>query len=245
MEMNEKVLTALEVLTDCAENDFELYRICELVRDLTDPPKVEIIDETHQKFNGLVYYKVKSNHYMKNEPLHRVVFRYYFGDIPQGYEIHHADWNHENNDAENLQLKTEQEHKKIHMKRDGHEKNYARTIKTFVCECCGKTFTAQNTGQNRFCSEKCRNYNKHHCIKKICAFCGKEFYTDVTEKAKYCSQNCAGKAKSCNGRETRICPICGKSFETHKSSHTITCSKECGHKMIWKTRRRDRKAKVV
>ena len=48
MQMNEQVLTALEVLRNFAENDFELHRIDVLEKDLTDPPKAEIIDEKKQ-----------------------------------------------------------------------------------------------------------------------------------------------------------------------------------------------------
>ena len=48
MQMNEQVLTALEVLKNFAENDFEKHRIDVLISDLTAPPKVEIIDDVYQ-----------------------------------------------------------------------------------------------------------------------------------------------------------------------------------------------------
>lgn len=100
MEMNEKVLTALEVLRDSAENDFELHRIEVLINDLTAPPVAEQIDENHQKFNGVTYLKQNGDHYGS---IHRDIWNYYYGEIPQGYEIHHKDLNPENNNISNLQ----------------------------------------------------------------------------------------------------------------------------------------------
>ena len=41
MQFNEQVLTALEVLRNFAENEFEKHRIEVLIQDLTDPPKVD------------------------------------------------------------------------------------------------------------------------------------------------------------------------------------------------------------
>ena len=109
MQMNEQVLTALEVLRNFAENDFERHRIDVLEKDLTEPPKVEVIDDKHQKFNGNVYYKHKSGHYVTNKGIHRDIWIYYHGDIPEpqsNYDIHHRDVNPSNNDISNLQLLT-------------------------------------------------------------------------------------------------------------------------------------------
>lgn len=49
MEMTPEVITALTVLRNAAENDFERHRINVLERDLTSPPRVEVIDSAHQK----------------------------------------------------------------------------------------------------------------------------------------------------------------------------------------------------
>lgn len=57
MQMNDKVLTALEVLKDCAENELDKLIIKRCERDLIHPPKVEIIDEVTQEFLGTKYHK--------------------------------------------------------------------------------------------------------------------------------------------------------------------------------------------
>ena len=59
--MNDKVLTALEVLKDCAENELDKLIIERCERDLIHPPKVEIIDEVTQEFLGTKYHKKKED----------------------------------------------------------------------------------------------------------------------------------------------------------------------------------------
>lgn len=54
MQMNEQVLTALEVLRNFAENEFELHRIDVLEQDLTAPPKAEIVDQSIKKNPKLI-----------------------------------------------------------------------------------------------------------------------------------------------------------------------------------------------
>lgn len=45
---------------------------------------------------------------------HNRVWEEHFGEIPDGYQIHHRDGNKTNNNIENLQLVTPFEHKRIH-----------------------------------------------------------------------------------------------------------------------------------
>src|SRR3990167_7896753 len=44
--------------------------------------------------------------------MHRYVWEYYNGPIPESYEIHHKDFNKWNNEIENLELITKSEHTK-------------------------------------------------------------------------------------------------------------------------------------
>lgn len=81
MKFTPEVQAALQTLKDNAESDFERHRIAVLEKDLTEPPKVEIIDDTHQKFDGVIYYKDKHGHFNKGISIHRAVWRYYNGEI--------------------------------------------------------------------------------------------------------------------------------------------------------------------
>lgn len=228
MQMNDKVLNALEVLREYAENDFERHRIEVLIQDLIDPPKAEQIDDSHQKFNGVVYSKHNDDHY---GTIHRDIWRYYCGEIPDGYEVHHKDLNPENNDISNLQILTRAEHRKLHQ--NMAKLHLERTFSTYTCENCGKTFKARTDSNRKFCSYKCRRAKEFELKRKeksrrICKNCGKEFFAARDIQA-FCCDNCRRlyyhkKEK----RYEKVCPICGKTFKT-RTEKSVCCSIKCAN----------------
>ena len=209
MKFNDKVLDALSVLVDAAENDYELYRICNLVRDLAAPPKFEQIDDNHQSFNGKNYHKDRKGYYVSTryDAVHIATFKYFCGDIPAGYEIHHKDFNKDNNDVSNLQLLTTAEHAKLHQ---------MPRIETRICKGCGKEFLGQpdaahRKGSRSTCSDEClsklNSSRQNHRPPNVCIVCGKEFKTKHKE-THTCSKECAKKLST-----TEVtCLCCGKKF---------------------------------
>ena len=230
MQMSDKVLTALEVLRDAAENDFERHRIDVLERDLTSPPAVEQIDETHQRFDGVTYHRDKSGHYSISNGIHRAIWQYYCGEIPEGYDIHHGDFTASNNNFDNLQLLTKAEHRKI------HNQNAKFGSQTKTCEYCGKTFVVTNF-KHRFCSSACsaNYYYKNNRVIKVCAVCGKEFPAPKKSKAKCCSPACTSKLLQQNNPAPVVekeCIYCHQKFTTN-NPNKIYCSHNCALQ-IWR-----------
>lgn len=222
MKFTPEVIAALNVLRNAAENDFERHRLDVLERDLTSPPKVEVIDTNHQSFNGLKFGRGSSTkHLTRSFFLHRVIFQYYYGEIPTGYDVHHRDFNPANNDISNLQLLTKSQHANIHLG--------AGSPKEYICEYCGKKFIATSQSPARFCSRNClssyhRQTKKIPHYQKVCPICKKEFVT--TQKTQnYCSLKCFGKTLAKPSME-KICAFCGKSFSTKKESAKY-CSVKC------------------
>ncbi len=72
--------------------------------------------------------------------------------------------------------------------------------KEFICEQCGDKFSKQNTGVNRFCSNKCKSkWRRDNGLDKEereCVVCGNVFTTNKYRKRKTCSRRCANKIKS-------------------------------------------------
>ena len=64
---------------------------------------------------------------------HCLVWEKYFGEIPEGMQIHHIDGDKTNNDISNLQLVTPLEHKRIH---EGCKLVMGIWYKP--CRCCGQ-----------------------------------------------------------------------------------------------------------
>ena len=231
----ERVAALLAELRTLAETDFERHRIDVLERDLTSPPKVEVVDETHQKFDGFVYGETKSGHYMTGQSIHRALWIYANGEIPDGYHIHHIDGNAANNTLENLQLLSLCEHSKLH-----DSLNKSKSPQSFICEHCGRTFTVVSNGKKRrYCSTECmRQADKinQHKWTKICAWCGKEFKTRF-ESQKFCCHSCHMTERYANQKKEMVCPICGKVFTVKPSEKRETCSKSCAMKLYWQRRR--------
>lgn len=225
MKFTPEVVAALATLRANAENDFELHRIDVLERDLTSPPTVEVLDDTHQRFNGVVYLKDNGGHYSTRSFLHRVVFAYFYGELPSGktHNVHHLDRNKDNNAIDNLQLLTVSEHSRV-PKKNPTEK---------ICAYCGKSF--QVIGKNRrkmCCSALCaRKLRTKPDIVKTCAVCGKIFTPskEHSNRQVCCSSLCAAKLRAEKRRDSinrKICPVCDQEFFAKKSSQ-LFCSRSC------------------
>lgn len=224
MKFTPEVQAALQTLKDNAENDFERHRIAVLEKDLTAPPTVEVIDDTHQKFNGVVYRSNKDGHFVSSTFIHRSVYSYCFSEIPCGnYEVHHIDQNKANNDISNLQLLTKSEHQKLH-------KGINMEKRLRICPTCGETFLAKHGNPKQiYCSNNCRGKAMRKPISKnICPVCGKNFIVPITRPNKICCSNdCAAiyRIENMPNIET-TCAFCGKKINT-KSPEKKYCSKSC------------------
>ena len=194
MKFTPEVIAALETLRKNAENDFERHRLDVLEKDLTNPPKVEIIDGNHQNFNGTTYFVDKKGHYSTHKFIHKDVWEYFKGELPEGYVIHHNDFNPANNNISNLIPKTSSEHSRLHILHHKPHLNRNKKI-TAVCEWCGKEFKRLFVGNNRFCSHSCCNaYSKNkNKEERTCIICGKKFLVPKQSKRKTCSFACRGE----------------------------------------------------
>lgn len=187
MKFTPEVIAALAVLREHTENDFERHRLDVLERDLTAPPVVEVIDDKHQKFNGVTYRQDKSGHYVSsNRNLHRDIWYYFNGEIQKGFVIHHVDFNKANNSLSNLQCLTDSAHKTIHaLAKNPNDKKMKR------CKHCKQAFSSFSN--KKFCCDKCRRdyyHEKEKIFSKHCQHCGKKFKTR-TAKSRFCSLKCA------------------------------------------------------
>lgn len=194
------------------------------------------MSEKYQYFNGLKFTRDEEKGYYLNstirERLHRYVWKFYNGEIPEGSQIHHKDGDKSNNDILNLEIKTKSKHMALHMtertKNDPQgfidRMNYARE------------FASAWHG-----SEEGKAWHKKHFeeVKEalykrgeyVCEFCGKNFETTISKANRFCSNKCksAWRRQSGVDNETRTCKQCGKEFITNKYSSAETCSQSCAN----------------
>ena len=164
------------------------------------PPKVEIIDDKYQSFNGHLYRREGHGYFTRREYLHVAMMENHIGQaIPEGYEVHHARqksdgyFDKTKNDIEDLQLLTIAEHKAAHAE--------ARNQETYVCANCGKEFQGKkHDAERHFCKPGCQAMYFAKRVTMTCVICGKEFETrnrgDKT--ATTCSPQCTGKLSQIN-----------------------------------------------
>ena len=218
-----------KLLRESVEDEREAKIVEDLVNKITfTMPPIEVVGEGRVKLDGFVYYQHKnSGHYITHICLHRLIWNYFYGEIPDGLEIHHKDFNPANNDITNLKMLTPAEHHKLH--------NEARRKKaTCQCHYCGKKFDVPYRLRNKkYCSKECllkaQKMPRSREVKK-CPICGKIFETCPSTKTQYCSKVCAGKARTNESLETRTCIVCGKIFQSLKSRKRVYCSRECVQK---------------
>lgn len=223
MKDKEKIF---ELLRAAAETPDEERYVEDLIRKVEKiMPPIEQIDEKHVKFDGRVYRKDERKQYYESHfSLHCEIWRFFFGEIPKGYDVHHSDLNRNHNDITNFELLTKSEHQKRHA---------AAKMSKFTCIVCGREFeTATVFHNNCYCSDECRKIgaiqrsliNSKSCI---CEFCGREFLTPAYRNSRFCSQTCLNKSKE--RRETKKCPCCGKEFTSKICEHKKYCSIKCYH----------------
>lgn len=203
--------------------------------------RVNILSPTKQEFNGLNYWKGKKERYYRNaqskpHSLHRAVWEYYNGKIPDGLAIDHIDRNADNNQIENLRLVTYSENNK---NVSDHEKQRRRLHAAKIRE-KAKEWHASEKGKEWHASHGKTAYRDRKPIEKLCAHCGKKFITkDYAPNHRFCSANCKMRARTrrlqglpedaISTELEKTCVMCGATFYTHVK-RAVTCSKKCRNK---------------
>lgn len=80
-----------------------------------------------------------------------------------------------------------------------HGKQVAEQVEEceYICENCGKTYSAKPLGKNRFCCNACKSAYRRKLgmddETRICAYCGKAFLANKYSKITHCSRTCTMK----------------------------------------------------
>ena len=151
------------------------------------------------RFRYEIYY-LNSTHRLR---LHRYVYLCEVGDIPKGYEIHHIDFNKDNNDISNLQLLSRADHRKVHAmlltpeQREWRRNNLNTNARPKACEWHGSE--AGRQWHSEHAKNQVRHQHEHTCV-----ICGKTFFT-TAPVSKYCSGACKARGyrrRHCESKES-------------------------------------------
>lgn len=195
-------------------------------------------------FDGLKFRKDKRTGYYLNakthKRLHVYVWEYFNGkSVPDGFHVHHVDFNKDNNEPDNLIAIDGAEHKRIHglAWTEDQKREQAKRLKE----------AAIPKAVEWHKSEAGREWHKRHyenCGQKmyikrsyVCQNCGKTFES-TRVGSKFCSNNCRSAARRKSGVDNviKICERCGAEYEQNKYQKSRFC-KNCKNKAAGETRR--------
>lgn len=185
----------------------------------------------HQYFNGIMFTRDEiTNYYLISynaQRMHRYVWEFYNGSIPEGKDVHHKDFNRANNNIDNLQMMDAHEHRCYHGKKNSSESpelytnrmNYARKFASIWHGSeAGKKWHKENYENNK------EKFHAKHVF--ICKNCGKEF---ISNRNGFCSNACKSAYRRKIGVDdvTKQCVVCGQEFKSNKYADTKCCSRQC------------------
>ncbi len=174
--------------------------------------------------------------------MHRDVWEFHNGLIPDGYVVHHKDEDKSNNRIENLELMSAQAHGRKHAierwESASEEERQKRVANINRASELAKAWHSSKEGRAWH-----SKHAKSQVRKKVelkCTYCGKNFLgiAKLTKRG-FCSMSCQSGARTKSGidDEERNCVSCGKIFRANKYKKTKTCSKNCWREALRGTRK--------
>lgn len=185
--------------------------------------------------DGHKFTKTQDRKYYYNSTLrkhlHQYVYEKEYGKVKKGNEVHHKDFNTENNDISNLEEITSLDHHEIH-KNNMSEDVKKKLRKNMIENVVPKAVAWHKSEEGKKWHKKNYERNKEVLRRKIstiCECCGKEYTATDNGNGKFCSNKC----KSKNRRDKKLddvikkCIVCGNEFSSNKYYNTQTCCGSC------------------
>ena len=144
-----------------------------------------------QNFNGKDYYLYPGERYFTkgSKYLHRVIWEFHNGPIPEGRQIHHKNSDPVDNRIENLNLISSSLHQRFETARRVEADPVAFQERMSHA----RKFVPKMDPESRAKNAK-KGWNGVRRYLKNCSVCGKIYQTPFPERSKYCHQNCKAKA---------------------------------------------------
>lgn len=186
----------------------------------------QVLSETQQLFNGEKFYRCGTYFQHNGKRLHRAVWEFHNGRVPDGYHVHHIDGNTANNDIANLELLLQHDHLSMHSSTEEAKANARRTA------AIGRKYAAawhKSPEASAFYKAHASEWAKHRkSVSLKCEHCGRSF-TSTMSDTKFCSTACKAAARRASGidNEQRTCAACGAGFEVNKYDKQKCCSRKC------------------
>ncbi|MGE0294949.1 MAG: HNH endonuclease signature motif containing protein [Hyphomonadaceae bacterium] len=163
--------------------------------------------------------------------LHRDIWKYHHGPIPEGFHVHHKDEDPDNNSIDNLEILPAHEHFKKHptlAEEIPHLRQQMNHARKFASQWHGSP-----AGLKWHSEHGKAAYAKRTLVTKTCSLCGSKYETkNRNPKDQFCSNKCRAAHRRSTGVDNihAACRECGQQFTKNKYSKTLTCSASCAAK---------------
>lgn len=184
--------------------------------------------------------------------LHRDVWEFYNGPIPDGYEVHHIDGDTANNDISNLECLPASEHRRMehagqvaHAHSDAQKEHLAR-IRGKAAEWHrseeGRAWHREHAKRAFGKVDRKAWYDAQPLVEKTCEECGVKFMGKIAKNV-LCSAACADRRRRRKLREKKLstphyCQECGQPFYTVQTKARF-CGQVCRNKFHRERRKRE------
>lgn len=174
------------------------------------------------------------------EVLHREVWKKHHGQIPDGYEIHHADDNPLNNDILNLECISTDAHRKEHAKLGTWSNSVKVKENLDRVRPLASDWHRSEEGRAWHRVEAIERWQKTEAKRYACSVCSVSFMSKKTNATRadgkrFCGGTCAAVVRRAEGRQLKsgTCVVCAQGFSSTRTG-TKTCSRKCSAVLRWK-----------
>ena len=157
--------------------------------------------------------------------LHRVIWIENFGEIPDGYDVHHKNGDWRDNSIENLKILKRSEHISLHMKERFKDHFYREQNKIHISK-------AQKAAAEWHRSDEAKPIHVEAGKKgwinvpfkdRICKVCGISFKSRGHGDCGWCSDKCRQKTRAPRKFMDKTCAYCQKPFSTQYKNIECCC----------------------
>ena len=171
------------------------------------------------------YLSTKNLQNGKRVRLHIYVWEAFNGPLPEGWHVHHIDFDKSNNEPENLKAMPEFEHLSLHAQMKDREVLRMRMRKAMEA---APAWHKSEAGREWHRKHGKESWEKRGYAEYVCTWCGKRFQT-LKRYRKGSNRFCSNKCKASFRRASHVddvdrrCEVCGTIFRVNKYYQMDRC----------------------
>lgn len=162
--------------------------------------------------------------------LHRAIWEYHHGRVPDGFHVHHIDFDPLNNTIGNLECLPGSEHLAGHAEAATPEQLRRKREHVERIRPLTKAWHSSDEGRAWHSQHGINVFRGRPKVLRSCELCGKPYESSKPGSgARFCSNNCKSTWRRRAGIDDvqRVCSACGAVFTVNRYCGSRACSRTC------------------